>query len=353
MARVRDGYTAMTFDSDDDRFQPSPTDSASSLSDQAAGWFARLRSEDCSAEERLAFHSWRNRTPAHAAAYEEVVALWNDPALRSAATRAARGSIPFKPHRSDDRRFPSWFRRTAIAAMIAGLVVLTSLQLGLPVRFLADHSTSTGEQRMVQLSDRSRVTLNAQSAIDEAFDESTRRVRLLKGEAFFQVTHDQHKPFLVDGGGVAARAVGTAFVIRKESDGIRVTVAEGIVELAPLLPAWPAMRLTAGQQVSVATDKAGPVREVDVRQTTAWLKGRLVVEDARLGDVIEELRRYHPGMIYVWDRSLSEIRVSGSYNLADPTAVLLALTETLPVRMARVTDYIVVLFQPASVARRS
>lgn len=206
---------------------------------------------------------------------------------------------------------------------------------------------------MVQLSDRSRVTLNAQSAIDEAFDESTRRVRLLKGEAFFQVTHDQHKPFLVDGGGVAARAVGTAFVIRKESDGIRVTVAEGIVELAPLLPAWPAMRLTAGQQVSVATDKAGPVREVDVRQTTAWLKGRLVVEDARLGDVIEELRRYHPGMIYVWDRSLSEIRVSGSYNLADPTAVLLALTETLPVRMARVTDYIVVLFQPASVARRS
>jgi transmembrane sensor len=336
----------MTFDSDDDRSGLPSSDSASSLSDQAVEWFARLRSEDCSAEERLAFHAWRNRTPSHHAAYEEVVALWNDPALRSAATEAAGASIPFESHRPDGRRFPSWFRRTAIAAMIAGLVVLTGLQLDLPVRFLADHSTSTGEQRMVQLSDRSRVTLNAQSAIDEAFDASTRRVRLLKGEAFFQVTHDQHKPFLVEGGAVIARAVGTAFVVRQESDGIRVTVAEGIVELAPLQPAWPAMRLTAGQQVSVATDRAGLVREVDVKQATAWLRGRLVVEDARLGDVIEGLRPYHPGMIHVWDRSLNEIRVNGSYNLADPMAVLLALTETLPVRMATVTDRIVVLFSP-------
>lgn len=334
----------MNLDSDDEHVQPPTTDSTSSLSDQAIAWFARLRSEDCSAEERRTFDSWRNRTPAHAAAYEEVVALWDDPVLQSAAKRAAGASIRMESRRPDGRRSPLRLTQSAIAAMIAGLVVLTGLQLDLPVRLLSDHSTSTGEQRVVQLSDRSSVTLNAQSAIDEAFDESIRRVRLLKGEAFFQVAHDQHKPFVVDGGVVTAHAVGTAFVVRQEPDGIRVTVAEGIVELAPLRPAWPAMRVTAGQQVSVTTDRAGTVRKVDVKQATAWLRGRLVVEDARLGDVIEELRRYHPGTIQVWDRSLNEIRVSGSYTLTDPMAVLLALADTLPVRMARVTDHIVVLF---------
>ena len=318
------------------------SDPGASPFEEAAAWFARLRSERCSPDDRQAFESWRNQTPSHALAYEEVVSLWGDPALQEAANDAALSSAQWKTRTAVRPKMR--MSQIAIAAMIAGLVVLIGFQLDLPIRWLSDHSTSTGEQRVVTLSDHSTVTLNAQSAIDETFDEETRRVRLRKGEAFFQVVHDTHKPFVVDNGAITARAVGTAFMVRQESDGIRLTVTEGVVELAPSWPAWPPLRLTAGQQVSVTAERADSIHAVDVNQSTAWLRGRLVVNNVRLGDVLDELRRYYPGTILIWNRAVNEVRVSGNYNLADPTAVLTALNETLPVRMTNISNRIVIFF---------
>jgi len=331
-------------DSDNHYLPPTVTDPASALSEEAIAWFARLRSERCSADERRAFESWRNQTPAHAAAYEEVSGLWDDPALRLAATKAVRASIGLERHAPVRRWSQSWLRYAAVAATIAGLVALVDLEIDIPLRLTSDYRTSTGEQQVVRLSDRSSVTLNTRSAIGSAFDDQTRRVNLLKGEAFFQVAPDKGKPFVVQSRLITTRAVGTEFLVREELDGIRVTVTEGVVELAPIQPVWPPIQLTAGQQVSVAPDGPGSVREVDLDQATAWLRGRLVVEDARLGDVIEELRRYHSGTIQVWNSAVNEIRVSGSYNITDPAAALLALAETLPVRMAQFTGRIVILF---------
>lgn len=327
-----------------DPIQPPATDAISPISDQAMEWFTRLRSEDCSAEERRRFESWRNRAPAHVAAYEEVSELWNDPALQAAAVQAARASIRSESRQPAVRRSPARLKQAAIAATIVGLMVLFGLWMDLPLRFASDYRTSTGERQVVRLLDSSAVTLNTRSAIGTAFDDRSRRVDLLAGEAFFQVAPDPQRPFVVQSHGITTRAVGTEFLVRHEPDGIRVTVTEGVVELASGQAGWTPIQVTAGRQVVVSSDGSGPVRDVDISRAKAWLRGRLVVEDTRLGDVIEELRRYHSGTIQVWNSSVSEIRVSGSYNLADPTAALLALTETLPVRMARVTDHIVVLY---------
>ncbi len=327
-----------------DRSQFPESDHSSSLTGEAIEWFARLRSEDCSAEERCLFESWRNRTPAHAAAYDEVTAFWNDPALHSAATQAAGTSRSVASYDPNTRRSSSWLRWGAIAATLAGLMVLIGLALDLPLLLTSEFSTSPGERQVVQLSDGSIVTVNTRSAIRTAYDHQSRRVELLKGEAFFQVAPDSQKPFVVRSSEIATRAVGTAFLVRQEPAGVRVTVTEGVVELAPVHHGWAPVQITAGKQIVVSSGGPGPVRDVSVGRTTAWLRGRLVVEDARLADVIAELHRYHSGAIVVWDHSINEIRVSGSYNLADPTAVLLALTETLPIRMVRLTDHLVVLF---------
>lgn len=334
----------MTVNSDDDRSQLSVPDSSSLLADQATEWFARIRSEDCSAEVRQAFESWRDRTSAHAAAYEKVVALWNDPALQSAARQAAHASIGIESNGPVGRRFPHWLKQTAIAATIAGLIVPIGLALDLPILLTSEFSTSPGERQVVRLSDGSVVTVNTRSAIGTAYDDRNRRVDLLKGEAFFQIAPDTTKAFVVLSHGITTRAVGTEFLVRQELDGVRVTVSEGVVELAPVHHGWTPVQVTAGKQIVVSSGGPGPVRDVSVGRATAWLRGRLVVEDVRLADVIEELHRYHSGAIVVWDSSINEIRVSGSYNLADPTAALRALTETLPVRMMRFTDHLVVLF---------
>lgn len=333
----------MTLDTSDNP-QPPVSNSLPSCSDEAIEWFARLRSEDCSDEERRLFESWRARGPDHAAAYEEVMALWNDPALRSAAAQAVGALRSFESPNPVVRRVPFQVKPITLVATIAGVLIAVGLGMDLPLRMASDYYTSTGERQIVHLSDGSIVTVNTRSAISTTYDQQNRRVDLLKGEAFFEVAPDTKKAFVVHSSEVTTRAVGTAFLVRQESGGIRVTVTEGAVEIAQVHSGGLPIHLAAGKQIVVSTRGPEQVRDVDVSRATSWLRGRLVVEDARLGDVIEELRRYHSGTIQVWNSSVNEIRVSGSYNLADPMAVLLALTETLPIQMARLTDRVVVLF---------
>jgi transmembrane sensor len=331
-------------DFDDRDIKQSVAGDESSLSDEAIAWFTRLRSEQCSTEERRAFESWRTQSPAHLIAFDEACALWNDPALGSAAAQRAHASgVVHGSGRTSPWSF-RWLTRLAAAATVAGGLVTAGLQLDIPLHLTSGYRTSTGERQVVQLSDRSIVTLNTRSAISEEFDATSRRVHLLKGEAFFQVAHDAEKAFVVDSRHITMRAVGTEFLVREELDGIRVTVIEGTVELAPAQPGWTPIRLSVGQQVSVGAKGLGPVSEIDVASATAWLRGRLVVDNARLGEVLDELRRYHPGTIQVWNSAVNDIRVSGSYNLADPAGVLTTLVQTLPIRMARMTDRIVILF---------
>src|SRR3546814_10056817 len=55
-------------------------------------------------------------------------------------------------------------------------------------------------------------------------------ITLEEGEAWFQVAHDAHRPFVVDVGSVRIRAVGTAFSVRRNPEGVDVMVTEGVVE---------------------------------------------------------------------------------------------------------------------------
>lgn len=71
-----------------------------------------------------------------------------------------------------------------------------------------------GEMPVVTLEDGSVVQLNAASAIAVEFTEKRRVIRLLRGEAFFQVAHGADRPFTVMAGTTSVTALGTAFDVR-------------------------------------------------------------------------------------------------------------------------------------------
>jgi transmembrane sensor len=87
------------------------------------------------------------------------------------------------------------------------------------------------------LPDGSQIALNKHSKLTLATDFNTkqRKVRL-EGEAFFEIKHDEQKPFLVEAGGLSIKDIGTAFNVKAEteSDSVFVFVTEGIVELSNL-----------------------------------------------------------------------------------------------------------------------
>ncbi|MDF0643712.1 MAG: FecR domain-containing protein [Nitrospira sp.] len=250
--------------------------------------------------------------------------------------------MPLTQRRTSARTRRIWHWGALATACAVAIVV--AYQLDIVVRLKADHRTATGEQLQIELPDRSTATLNTKSAIAVNFDGMARKVRLLDGEAFFQVEPDQDRPFLVEGQQIVSRAVSTKFLVRRQSDEIRVTVVEGIVELASTEGGWEPIQLTAGQQTAVDSHVMGPIRQVDVQAATAWLRGRLMFENVRLAEVIDEIRRYHRGVIVIWGPTLGDMRVSGSYTLTDPDEILATLAQTLPIHMAHLGSRVVALF---------
>ncbi|WP_426670420.1 FecR family protein [Mucilaginibacter sp. McL0603] len=96
------------------------------------------------------------------------------------------------------------------------------------------YSTRKGERREIQLSDGSVVTLNAASTIQIASDFGVKkRDVLLQGEAFFQVSKDKTRPFIIRTGKIYTRVVGTSFNINAYADEnlISVAVATGKVQV--------------------------------------------------------------------------------------------------------------------------
>lgn len=313
------------------------------LADEAAAWFARLKRGDLSGEDLREFETWKCRTPAHEQAWSEVCRLWNDPAMVSAAHIAAGSVLPsrdvirlFLPRRG--------LMAGAVIGLLAGLAWVILVGPDFLVQFQADDWTAVGEQRSLQLPDGSTATLNTRTAIATEFHGPSRHVTLLAGEAFFAVRPDPEKPFLVESRNVVARAMGTAFLVKKQDDGLQVAVMQGRVNISLRGDAAAHVELTAGQQVAISGDRLPVPVPANPELLTAWLRGRLVFDSAPLAQVVDELNRYHAGRIVVLGADIRRIHVTGTYHLSDTSAILDTLAQTLPIHKIQLTHRLVLLY---------
>jgi transmembrane sensor len=202
------------------------------------------------------------------------------------------------------------------------------------VRLQADHRTGTGETRMVTLSDGSVVHLDAQSAVAVDFTPAGRKVRLLEGQAFFDVVGDAARPFTVTADEVAVTVIGTSFNVKLSDDAVSVSVRSGTVavEIADGIADGIAhegrrepARLMPGERLTLARVTGSVVRDaVAPDQISAWRGGRLVVDGATVAEVIDAVRRYHAGLILLRDTDLGARKVTGVFDLMDPVSALKA-----------------------------
>jgi transmembrane sensor len=271
--------------------------------------------------------------------FQEVVAVWNSPELHAAGIMAEEPAPVFSTAKSTQRR-----RWSIVAAACVALLVIAADLLDLTTRWQSDYRTGSGERRTVELPDRSIATLNTQSAIALLFDDRVRRVRLLKGEVLFNVQQDAARAFIVDSTATTVRAVGTAFVVRAEPGGDRVTVLEGTVEVGEKGSADSPAIVMAGSRIDMEQGHPGRPYAIDAPSASAWLRGRLVVNGVPFAKVLEELRRYHPGTIVLLNQRVGATSVTGTYNVDDPVAALELLVKTVPVSMMSLTDRLVLLF---------
>ncbi len=298
--------------------------------DEAAAWFARLQSSQANLGDQKSFEQWRDASPEHEQAYAQVSQLWQSPVLDAALSRYA--AILPRPR--------SYRRQWLAAACVLFLCGWGIHTLGLIDRWQADYVTASGEQRTVSLADGSTVILNTDSAIQVNNSKAQRGVRLLRGEAFFNVKPDKAKPFIVNADANTVRVVGTQFAVSTGNE-TQVAVASGIVLCAN--GRGDKTQLTAGQQTLMDERQASAVMTIDEMQTFAWTKGRLAFKNRSLGDVIAELDRYQPGSIVIANAKLAQTSVSGNYKLQDIHAVVNSLANITNAKVTTLSPYLTVL----------
>lgn len=305
-------------------------ESAQQIDLEAANWAARV-DRGLSPDEEKALDTWLAEDCRRLGAYGKVRAT-------AVHTERARALAPnFDPVKFQTRAArPAVSRRGllmagggAIAASVAGVAVL-GLNRG------QSYNTRLGEVRVTPLADGSVMTLNTASRVVVNFSDTQRTIRLLEGEALFDVARDVDRPFLVDAGEARVRAVGTSFTVRRLGDApVEVLVREGIVEVSRHAgSAMPRPVRVAANTRAVASSSSGKsvaamsVGPAVVRRELAWREGRIAFQGETLGQAAAQFSRYSETRIAIDDPAIAAEQVTGLYQANDPVGFAQAVASS-------------------------
>ncbi|WP_175596937.1 FecR family protein [Peristeroidobacter soli] len=301
----------------------------------AARWHERLRDENVTEALRKEFDAWRMASAAHQKAFDRVSETWR--ALQAHATAAPLLALRHETALMLTRRNRTAARPLAWAAgfvlAMAGLLAVTQLSLRPFGRSPEHYATAVGERLTATLPDGSHVTLNSGSELRLAFQESERRVRLMRGQALFEVAKDPTRPFVVEATGRRFVALGTVFDVRIDGHQVLLTMLEGSVRVEPRMPSKQVALapLTAGEQLRIDGGEVATVRTTDAEKVTSWRRGQVIFEGTRLAEAIAEINRYSDVQIELLDPKLADLKISGAFATGRPELFVEALTGYFPI----------------------
>jgi len=232
-----------------------------------------------------------------------------------------------------------------------------------PLGLLSPRSRSvvvTAPERR-ELPDGSIVELRAGAEIELAFLPEARTVRLLRGEALFDVASDPSRPFVVAAGLVHFRAVGTAFSVGLRADSVEMLVTEGTVEVERLGPGGTQLESAPAGPVRVETATAPlttvvagnrivvefadihvpvvlPASPAETSEKLSWRVPRLEFNETPLSEVVLLLDRHRGSQINLAQAELGRVEISGSLRADNIEPLLEILDITYRIQAVRSPD---------------
>lgn len=296
---------------------------SSEVDEAAAQWAARLDRGQLSERDQDALDRWLSVDVRHVGALGRAQAI-----LVRLDDAAALGSD--LGARAADRRVIS--RRALIAAGVAGAAIAASAAWIAIGPDFTRYTTGKGEIRLIPLADGSAMTLNTASHVEVRLGTRRREVRLIEGEALFEVARDPHRPFLVDAGPASVEAVGTAFTVRNTQDRLVVDVREGAVRMKSTEAAFAPQSLTANMRAEARfKDGILHVSQVDPAELIddlAWRDGKIAFRGETLREAADELARYGDTRIVFADSDAAARTITGYFSTTDAIGFARAASES-------------------------
>lgn len=254
------------------------------------------------------------------------------PERRPARRRVARRV------RSASSRF---LRYAAVAALVAVTVLtvqwLSSPTPAPPTAQQDEVVTGRGQRTTLRLADDTEVVLNAESRLRilDGFAQERREV-YLQGKAFFDVTPQPDRPFIIHTNDATVRVLGTAFSVSayEEQQEVRVAVAEGEVLLHPAQEDAPRDTVVLRPRDLGIASVSGLtlLHDVNLEQYHAWTEGRLVFEATPMDEVARELERWFDVQIRFTEPALEDRRLTAEFDDQSLNNILKIIALTLDVK---------------------
>jgi len=302
---------------------------------------ARFLTGDASPEEAIAVTDWLKEAQ-NREHFEELESAWRYAAgvtLPKFDKATAWGKVSDHVHiptaaSSPERTRTPWSLGIAAAVVVLALSAyfIFFSQSPSPAAEMGTVTTSDNF-RFIELPDRTTVTLHRNSELlyPDQFAGSSRQVRLARGRAYFNVTQDAGRPFIVEAGEVKIKVLGTEFNVQMDETQMTVHVREGRVLLTSAVDS---VTITSGMTAGVRFGRFA-VTSVPVGNLYSYATQRLVFDDASLSEVIHDLEDSYPFTFELKNRALENCRLTATFYKDDIDKIVNLVAETLNLTVAK------------------
>jgi len=234
-----------------------------------------------------------------------------------------------------------WWRVAAVIVIIAGIawIVSSLLETGSSEPPIVN-VISTNEVKKDTLPDGSFATLNKNSTLTypAAFKGKTRKVQL-KGEAFFNVSPNKQKPFIIDVNDVQVKVVGTSFNVRNVNGGTEIIVETGVVQVSK---ADTTVELKAGERILFeAADTVARIVASDDKLYNYYVSRVFECDNTPLWKLVEKLNEAYNVNIRIKRDELKKLPLNVTFNDESLDVILDIISQTLMIKVSRTENEII------------
>lgn len=297
--------------------------------------------------ERAEVEAWLDENPANRKYYEGFEYLWKESRLKVSspvvneeeAWERFRKRVGEKEKPSRPLTARLWFRAAAMAILFAGAGWLTYEWLGNTPGMI---TRQAGAAVLTDtLPDGSVVTLNKGSSLSytNPFSQDNQRSVALEGEAFFEVTPDKEKPFVITVNDVTVKVVGTSFNVKGTPGRTEVVVETGQVKVETRQ-----QELSVSPEEKVTVEAGNPViRKEHARDSfhQFYRTGKLVCRDIPLEKVVAKLGELYGVEIRLADPAAGNLVINTTFEARSLPDVLEVIAETFNLSLAKDGDTII------------
>lgn len=312
----------------------------------ASEWLVVLNEEPDDAGLRVQFENWLAASPAHAQDWREMTGTY-EIIRKTTPVFEEQWRKPLAPLQMAKvywmAKLSQVPRRAVMGAALAACLMLFYAPNVL-LWMEADQMTATAEQRQFALQDGSVIYLGPDSAVSVDYSADERQVHLLKGQAFFEVSREPARPFRVISHHIETTVLGTSFNVQLIGPGVNVSVKTGLVHVVAsgfILPV--SENLEPGDWVRISADGTARRGESLLTEIAAWREGEIIARDLSVADVIDQIRPWYRGVIFISNAELSRQPLTGIYHMSDPVEAVRAIAESQGARLTQISPWMMVL----------